>query len=341
MKKLLSFFVVVCLTTSVFAQQQIATLLHNDSITVYYGVYALQSAHAAAVNGDVITLSDGTFNSVNITKAVTIRGAGMWADSIARTMPTILQGDFTITVPQDSTCWLTLEGIYHYQTVKYQTVHNPQFLKCKFKDFNYNNSSTSVMNDARFINCIIEQWTNTTHEGVWCAIGTEFVNSVILGSTSDSPDRLVNCIAHIRHDYANNKTIINSIVYCDDNSNGYGNSYTSFNTIGINYNNWNNHSYTYFDLSVVNGNNLWNYTAFNQVFKNFNGTYSDAVNFELKDDIASSRLGTDGTQVGIYGGRMPFNPSVRNPLIGRTTVNQTTTSDGKLEVDIQITSDSE
>lgn len=335
MKKLLSFFVVVCLTTSVFAQQQIATLLHNDSITVYYGVYALQSAHAAAVNGDVITLSDGTFNSVNITKAVTIRGAGMWADTIARTMPTILQGDFTITVPQDSTYWLTMEGIYHYQTVKFQTVHNPLFLKCKFKNFHHSSSSTSVMNNARFINCIIESW-DSYENSTYLANGTEFINSVIL-HMSQSTCKLVNCVAQILNSYAGEKTIINSIVYCNNSNNGSSNSLTSFYTIGINYYD----TRTYFDLSVVNGNNLWNYTAFNQVFKNFNGTYSDAVNFELKDNIASSRLGTDGTQVGIFGGQIPFNPSVRNPLIGRTTVGRTTTSEGKLEVDIEITTESE
>ncbi len=337
MKKIISLCIVVLMTTAAFAQQQLATLLHNDSITVFYGVNALRSAHAAAVNGDAITLSEGTFNSVNITKAVTIRGAGMFVDTTARTMPTILQGEFHIDVPQDSTYWLTLEGLYHYQYILYKTAYNPLFMKCKFKKFQADINTTGMSN-ARFINCIIEEWHNCTNNSVWRATGTQFINCAILSTTDESPDRLVNCVAYVYPYNATSKTIINSVVYYNGGTTGNGsnNSYSSFNSIGIHIKGNN-----YYDLSVVSGNNLWNYTTFNQVFKTFNGTYSDGINFELKDDIAASRLGTDGTQVGIYGGQCPFDPSVRNPLIGHATVGRTTTSDGKLEVEVQVFSESD
>lgn len=341
MKKSLSFFVVVCLTTSVFAQQQIATLLHNDSITVYYGSGALQSAHAAAVNGDVITLSDGTFNSVNITKAVTIRGAGMWVDTIQRTPPTILQGDFTITVPQDSNYWLTLEGIYHYQKVEYKTAYSPQFIKCSFYQFYSKNETGTVMNDAKFFNCIIRDWENYETNSGYVAQNTQFTNSIILDGLSDgSPAQLNNCIAKIQPYYISHKTVINSIVYNSFNGNSMGwngNPTTSFYSIGLESFNGSN----YYDLSSGANHHLYNCNGFSSVFKNFNGTYSDGVSFELKDDVAATKLGSDGTQIGIYGGQMPFDPSVRNPLIGRTTVGRTTTSEGKLEVDIEITTESE
>lgn len=351
MKKFVFFCLSVILTTTVFAQQQLATLLHNDSIRVFYGTGALQSAHAAAVNGDVITLSGGSFNSVNITKAVTIRGAGMYPDTIAQTSPTILIGDFTITVPQDSNYWLTLEGLYHSQTVKYQTLYNPVFIKCFFNRITYNNSSTERMNNARVINCIIKEWGNKTEGNVWVAVNTQFYNSVILnGLDNGCNDQLINCVAKIDNypstnngniHYLDNKTIINSIVY-DNSYDGYNNGVTSFNSIGINTYTSYGSTFSYYDISSAGGvHNLHNYTSYAQVFKTFRGTYSDGIDFHLQDNIATTILGTDSTQVGIYGGQCPFDPSVRNPLIGKANVGRTTTAQGKLEVDIEVISEAE
>ena len=77
MKKSIILALSLVLSVATFAQQ-LATLNHNGTTTAYYGMNALQQAHSAAVNGDIITLSSGIFNSVDITKAVTIRGAGAW-----------------------------------------------------------------------------------------------------------------------------------------------------------------------------------------------------------------------------------------------------------------------
>lgn len=331
MKKLVFLGLSILMMTASFAQNQLATLLHNDSITAFYGPQALQSAHAAAVNGDVITLSEGSFESVDITKAVTIRGAGMFADSVARTMPTMLQGDFTIDVPQDSinNCFLTLEGIYHYENVKYQQAYNPFFLKCKFKKISYYNLAYSSMNNARFLNCIIEEFGYVSR-----VTGTHFINSVILSDLSSMTCTLENSIARQSSNYTNSKSIINSIVYCNNTTSGSNNGRSSFYSIGIN----GNSSGGYYDTVTVR-NNLHNYNFLSDVFKTFTGSYTDATMFQLKDSIAATVLGTDGTQVGIYGGPYPFDPSVRNPLIGRATVSRTTTSEGKLEVEIQVLSE--
>ena len=75
-----------------------ATLNHEGTISTFYGTVALRQAHAAAVSGDVITLSSGTFLSTDISKAVTIRGAGMDVTKVNDIVnePTILSGDFKI-----------------------------------------------------------------------------------------------------------------------------------------------------------------------------------------------------------------------------------------------------
>ena len=51
------------------------------------------------------------------------------------------------------------------------------------------------------------------------------------------------------------------------------------------------------------------------VFKTWRGTYSDQETFELTDEAKAKYLGNDGTQIGIYGGALPYDPTPSNPRI--------------------------
>ena len=78
MKKLFLSLVAMMIATVSYSQNTlVATLSHCDNVTMYYGTYALRDAHAAAVSGDIINLSGGGFQSVDITKAITLRGVGI------------------------------------------------------------------------------------------------------------------------------------------------------------------------------------------------------------------------------------------------------------------------
>jgi len=57
--------------------------------------------------------------------------------------------------------------------------------------------------------------------------------------------------------------------------------------------------------------------------------------FELTETAAATYLGDDGTQVGIYGGTTPFNPTPTNPQVKKFTVNSTTEGD-QLKVKINV-----
>lgn len=59
--------------------------------------------------------------------------------------------------------------------------------------------------------------------------------------------------------------------------------------------------------------------------------------FELTDEKAAEWLGSDGSQVGMHGGSIPFDPRTSNPQISRFNVSSKTSSDGKLAVDIEVT----
>lgn len=339
MKKFYLLLVAILIATTSFAQQMLATLNHNDSITVYYGLDAFKQAHAAAVNGDIITLSSGTFNSTTITKAVTIRGAGGWADSLGS--QTTIREETTINVPQDSVHNLVLEGIYTFQNVRVQNAYNPQFVKCRFEGafhvgYNDNNNYYN-MRQGLFVNCYLNYWTNAYNgHGGWCATGTQFINSVIVESYSyDSPDVFINCVVYQNPEqsYMLCRTFSNCVLSynyvfssCITN-----NSTSAINCMFIQTNESTATCGTLF--SGHPGHTLWNARGWNTVFK--------GVNYELTDSIAANCLGTDGTQIGIYGGTMPFDPRVTNPIIKRISVAQRSTVDGKLPVDIEVVSEEE
>ncbi len=332
-----------------FAQQPFATLTHNDTIRVFHGRYALQQAHAAAAHGDVINLSSGAFEAVNITKAVTIRGAGMFSNTATGRVSTTIRNSFTVEIT-DTTHRLTLMGLYFMSnnTMTLYRAWHPQFVKCRFQKVwtGYRSEAsraTDRTTSAQFINCILNEWRNLQWNNYqnWQATGTGFYNSVITKFYEDgvrSPDILVNCIANQDNgtDYINSKTILNSILYCSIHFDGSTNGYTSFYTIGINVNHDWGGSYTYFDMTNMSTHNLHNYSSFAQVFQTFRGTYSDGMNMALNDNIATTILGDDSTQVGIYGGQFPWDPSVSNPLIGHCSAARRTDAQGMLQVDIEI-----
>lgn len=347
MKKALLLFSALCIATLGFAQLPFATLTHNDSVRVFHGIYALQQAHAAAVNGDVINLSSGVFDAVNITKAVTIRGAGMFADNATGRQSTSIRNGFTVAVT-DTVNRLELIGLYFISGAGmtiYKAYH-PQFIKCRFQTVHANNrnnqETTDITYNATFINCIVQEWySNYWNNGAnWSAHATQFYNSVVLNySYEQEPGvQIVNSIVNISTSASalNNKTILNSILYCNCY---YGslNGYTVFNSIGINTFSGRN----YFDMTNMSGHYLHNYTSYAQVFQTFRGTYSDGMSMALNDNIATSILGEDSTQVGIYGGYYPWDPSVSNPLIGHCTAARRTDAQGMLQVDIEIINNDE
>ena len=185
MKKIALLVLVTLFSTVGFAQMQLATLNHNDSISAFYGGWALRDALNAAVNGDIITLSPGAFQAVNITKAVSIRGAGMSEDTIAGTNSTVLLGAFRLRIPNDLNHRLYMEGLSCAGDMEYDTVYNPYFVKCEFDEVSNYDASKSIMLTPNFVNCLIYSFSNYTGQNNnGCAQSPIFINSVITDSTA-------------------------------------------------------------------------------------------------------------------------------------------------------------
>ncbi|MBR1557066.1 MAG: hypothetical protein IJ647_04815 [Prevotella sp.] len=325
MKKLfLSLVAAIVAVTATYAQNSlIAVLTHDGDVQAFYGSLALRQAHAAAANGDVITLSSGTFSATNITKAITIRGAGMRADTIAKIMPTILVGDFNINIPDSVTERLTMEGIFHNNTMYYYstTLKNASFLKCRFEKIDYN--TNGKMDGATFIHCDIN-------------------NHIVL--TSSCSASLINC--HVTNPYNDNyNTSVFEFVNCvvTLNSNIYYSTFTNCIMFTSRILGSTNNAFYCVGEPDANGNSVFKNLTDNSTNKALeaDGTktlFTENSFYELTSEAKAKYTGTDGTEVGLYGGNLPFDPHTTAPQITKCNVASKSTADGKLSVDIEVQS---
>ena len=313
---------VVVGSKNALAQIQVATLQHGDDVSAFYGQNAFVEAHSAAQTGDIITLSSGTFVPTTITKAITLRGAGCAIDTVANTNPTIFGGSIHLNVP-DTINFLTVEGILFTHTVNHLTLYNPKFNRCNFAFIGGYSSTT--MHNAQFVNCIIDEFNLAN------AFGTTFINSVMWRPAYPHNDILVYNSIIKCWDYqalsAYNTIIIRDDIY------GVSSACTFINCLGIAI------EYQVFDDAYTSS--CVTYNSYEDVFESFNGSFSFEEPFNLKDEIATGFLGSDGTQVGIYGGFMPYSNRPTYMVLKRCNVANKSTIDGKLSVDIEVVTEEE
>ncbi len=67
-----------------FSAQLTATLQSGDNLSPFYGKNALVDAYNAAVDGDVITLSAGEFNTTEIKKSITVIGKYAFSEDTSK-----------------------------------------------------------------------------------------------------------------------------------------------------------------------------------------------------------------------------------------------------------------
>lgn len=334
MKKLFfSLVALICATMSYAQSSLIATLSHDGEISTFYGTSALRDAHEAAQHGDIITLSSGSFTSVTITKAITLRGAGMQVDTIAKTNPTIITGDFDINIPDSVEQRLTMEGVFHNNNLLVRgTLKNASFLKNKFLFFYVD----GIVTNSTFIHCKISNYSNDNNTN-----SANFVNSYIRTNS----DRYIynafftNCfVVCQRPNQILQSTFNNCILY---STYSYRTSYADYRFLNSNcaayYCVTVSHDGTLFHL--INNQTNINYGldyALDNLFITYKGSYTDEETFELTDEAKAKYLGSDGTEVGIHGGALPFDPTPTNPQITKCNVASKSTADGKLSVDIEV-----
>lgn len=315
--------------TMSFAQNTVvASLSHGTDVTLFYGSNALIDAVAKAESGDVINLSAGTFYASDIKKAITLRGAGINADD-----PTYILNNFTIEIPTDDANRFTMEGIRCQSTMYTRgTFANPLFVKCQFNAIQ-NATESDVVTDQLFINCKI-----TGNINVGGNNSVNFINSYVtnIGRYQNGLITSLNSIHNQRGlgDLRQSQWY-NCIFFCTK----YSEAYLPSDAVVKNciYPEYDGENYAYDIFRGIISHPGTAIFKFDETFKTFTGrNYTDAETFELTDAAKAAYLGTDGKEVGLYGGTMPFNLDLSYPIITTMAVDGQTDADGKLGVTIEV-----
>ena len=175
------------------------------------------------------------------------------------------------------------------------------------------------MKDLNFINCRIANSFLGNGNG-----SASFINTVAKGITSSN---------------SGHYSLINSIVFGSDVKN------SEFkNCILVEISSRTDNSY-YNNLFIIDDTNALNsipnttnvrVPKNDERIANLLGDYSDSNPYTLTEEAKNILKGTDGTEVGIYGGNIPYDATPTNPRITKFEVAQKTTADGKLSVDIEV-----
>lgn len=364
MKKLFSILVLALSCSALFAQQTAVALLnHEGTISTFYGADALTQAHKAAVHGDVITLSGGAFTAPSSwTKAVTLRGAGCYEGAENTREVTYIGNGFKLAIPVEIETTMTIEGINFKSEFSFSTrVKNTTFLKCYLPNIRNVSCNTNFYNcilnglsftasatevaDVNLFNCYVNQPNNNSDyvsiKFTNCIVRFPKTNSSANGSTLWQFEyaKYNNCIFlgnyQVKSDAPSTCNISTTCTatYCLSCYCAYKNATETEDAI---------YDYNIFDNMSNNTNKYLEegkplHETISSVFKTCPGIYDFTFNetYELTDEAKATYIGSDGTQIGLYGG-MGFDLIPSTLQITKCEVSPRSTSDGKLSVSIEV-----
>lgn len=333
MKK--TIFVLMAITSGMILNAQKVALHSGGNVSIFNGTSALVSAYAQAVNGDTLYLPGASLTAPSsVNKKLTIYGAGHYLDSTQVTGKTIWNGNVAFGVDADQ---FSIEGVEITGNISFPyngVVDNVTIARCKINgSFAAEGTFATPSNNLLFYNNVIGQninlqnvqnalfANNIINKGVYNSKGSSFFNNVFLEkSPSGSYEHFAGC---------DNNLIYNNIFYT---SASYGES--------GNNNDFRNNLFTTATPGLgTNPTSIGNYFSVSQaaIFVDISSsTFSYAANYHLQSP--ATYLGTDGTEIGIYGGvynpykegAVPSNPHIQFQNIAPST------SNGLLNVQIKV-----
>ena len=313
MKKILLSIVALCCTVVAGAQNnsseiQSAILQNGETTSIFYGANALKDAYTAAENGSIITLTSGTFtNPGNIMKSVSIYGAGFEDNATEGVKRTTISGDLIYLADTDGSNLLSprLEGVFT-GTIKIKQVTNMTISKCQFNWldvtgtgvenllvrqclFDAVNGYNYVINGMAVKNCFLKNY-NRNLTAVSQVIQVEFDHCLLAYdsyNTVHSTALYTNSI--LRNSYLNN---------CIDDGSKAEKCIFYKSSLPV-------------DVTSVD--NWFDVYMDDRLFTDAtNVSYNPEWTYTLKD---SKYMGTDGTEVGINGGKYPWNKQPELPYV--------------------------
>lgn len=291
MKKTL--FTLVCLmmaSVSMFAESAAVCLLQHGGSVQLFDADKIANAIKAAVDGDTLYLTAGSFSGFTIDKKITVRGAGQ---------ETKITGNITISISGTPTLTQTvLEGLnlISNSSVTFSTAMKGVKIKqCSMYELIVNANNSDVIIDR----CNI---SSELRYSSYIKSMTVLNSYAIIGNYSSSENTIhfVNCNVYMYYPSNCAGTFINSVI-------GRSSSYGSFQNIS--------------NCSFVNCLFRWNANSYFQSSTTAQHCYYDS---ECSDDDATFEelgyLGIDGKVVGYMGGSSPYTLELSVPKVTESEI---------------------
>lgn len=322
--------------------QKTVALNHNGSSKFYSRI---DSAIINAQHGDTIYIAGGNYNVSNllINKKLSIFGAGINPDTANVTKQTYLNGSVTLLDGCDSSF---IEGIYisgdliFGNNASNQAIDNITISRCYMTNTTLGYNNTSTANNILYKECIINGSINGQN-----AQNILFSNNIIVNLISTfSRNVSFNNNIFLKNTDGYNPLLndVNEAVFSNNIFLSAGGNVLNGNYAGSSSSEFYNNIFCFNYSFPYNSNtgNL-NLVGISQatIFENQTGyAFSFSHNYHLKVTCVGINAGTDGTDIGIYGGAYPFkdgnNP--KNPHIKSKAISSKTNNNGKIGVNIQV-----
>ena len=326
MKKIYSFLLLMlCVSATAFAGNAKCLLHHNGAVTIYDSD-DIENALTAAVAGDTLFLSEGSFAGFTITKKITVRGSGQF---------TKVGGDIVVNISDNPTLTSALiEGVYCNSDLKINaSLDGMQIKQCVFCNFAPVADITNAVFDKVFYtgtvnlnkyvkgltvnNSKIYYLSNQNYmdnmgygNGVLSNASIYFFNCNIRDTGELYYLSFLNCIMH-------NSTLYNCIVANCLSTKYYGLRYDEVSTSVSNcYVNTDDNDYNDGSNALLSRTVDCKHNASTLVSKGF--------------------IGNDGTAVGCMGGTTPFTLVLAGPKVTESTI-QLDNDTKQLSVTLKVT----
>lgn len=353
MKKVyIVFSVIMCLLPQT-AKTQNLIAVQNGGVPAFYT--KLDSAIVHAVNGDTIYIPGGNFAlNTDISKRLHIIGVGHNPDSTVVTNPTIINVTSSLNLitgaSDGSLMGIKLNGSLQFGTTATNAdVSNFTVARCYVGSV-YSWSNLSI-NNLFYENILTNSPSNYVSIYMSNAESNYFYNNIICGGSGGMGTNSVICIGAgsiFRNNiFINNSSYyyLSSTVYSVFENNIFLGTSLFNPSSGVSCNIFNNNLIE-IDAGYYFWSN-WNNTGINNIFsqpessiwvnKNSN-TFTYTQNYRLQATCPGKNAGTDGTDIGIYGGAFPWKDGSLpdNPHIQSKNIAGTTDAAGNLKVKLVV-----
>ena len=319
----------LCVSAIAFAGNAKCLLHHNGAVTLYDSD-DLETALTAAVAGDTLFLSEGSFAGFTITKKITVRGSGQF---------TKIGGDITVNIPDNPTLTSALiEGIYCNSDLRIEgAVNGLQVKQSVFTNIwplaDINNAffDKIFVTGSLHLNKFVKGLTSNNSR-YWQLYHQVYIDNYGYDILSNASIYFVNCNIRRIDQYSNSALQYVNFTNCILNEFSVGLKYCS-----ITYCLHTKYYGLAYDAVSTSVDHNYNHNVSDDYTNATNGLMNSLA--ECKYDAATlvskGYIGNDGTAVGCMGGTTPYTLELAGPKVTESSI-QLDNSTKQLSVTLKV-----